>query len=36
VLEETARWAAFMGWLDGDLGEDLRKRYPPDQDWVRP
>ncbi|MBW2527060.1 MAG: hypothetical protein JRI23_22960 [Deltaproteobacteria bacterium] len=36
VLEETARWAAFMGWLDGNLQAELAERYPPDESWTRP
>lgn len=36
VLEETARWAAFMGWFSKRLGAEVAQRYPPDSDWLRP
>lgn len=35
VMEETARWAAFMAWLPSGQNAELRKRYPPETDWVK-
>jgi len=35
VIAETARWAAFMGWLGKRRSAKLSELYPPDPAWHR-
>lgn len=34
VADETLRWLAFVGVLDGDRQADLSRRFPPDPAWT--